>query len=112
MLQRFSRSAAVTITNDAATTPEIPFHEASGGRIHIPTGSAITALTFYDAADLGGPYLASYDSAASPAAITISPVAAARSYPMPTDLFGARMLRIVGTFSAGTSGALVLSLKG
>ena len=95
------------ITTALATTPEIPYQGVGGGRVYIPAASSITTLTWYDARDAGGSYLESYDSSATAAAISQT-VAAGRSYPIPVDLFGARMLKVVGN-AAGTVG---FSLKG
>ena len=107
MLQRLSRVHSVAVTASLATTGQIPYHDMSGGRVHIPAGSSITSLTWYDATDLGGTFLAAYDSAATPAAITQT-VSAEKSYPIPVDLFGARVLKVVGN----AEGTVTISLKG
>lgn len=99
---------AFALTDALATTPEIPFTEFAGGRIYIPSGSSITALTFYDAPVPGGTFLPSYDDAATPAAIAWTGLTAGRSYLIPPKLFGAGAIKIV----VNVAGTVYISRKG
>lgn len=96
---------SVAITTALGTTKAIPFAGYAGGRIYIPTGAGVSTLTFYDSTKEDGVFLASYDDAASPAAITLT-VSAAKSYPIPAKLFGAGAIKIVG--DAAVTAGLVL----
>lgn len=87
----------VAITTSAATTGEISIGDFVQGEIFIPTGSSITTLTYYVAPNSSGTYIAAQDGSG---AITQT-VAAAKAYQMPSALFGAAMIRIVGN-AAGT----------
>ena len=107
MLQRLCDQTALAVTNAIGTTQAIPFANFAGGMVQNPTGSVITALTWW-ASYNGVTYLALQDGAGS--AIT-STVAAAKCVPIPAACFGARFLKAVGTFSAGTSDTIYLSRK-
>jgi hypothetical protein len=95
------------ITSSAATTEAIFFGDFASGRIYVPSGSSLTSLTFYDAPSMSGTFLASYDDAASPAAISLS-VSAGNSYPIPAKLYGSGAIKMVGN----TAGTVYLSRKG
>ena len=90
-----SQNFTASLTTAVNTTEEIPYGDHESGQIHIPTGSSITSLTFH-ATDVqrgkSGTYEACYDTSNS--AVTMT-VAAERCYPFPTDLVGARTLKIV-----------------
>lgn len=108
-LQRESWDTAVALMTSSSTTPTIPFQKAIAGTVHIPSGSSITTLTWYSgytapatssAAESATVFVAAYDSAATPAAVTQT-VTANRSYPIPAALAGSRYLRVTGD-AAGT----------
>lgn len=85
----------LSLTASAATTGEIiDYDEFVGGRVHLPTGSSITTLTFHDSYDDGTTFSAAWDDAATPAAVTRT-VAADKSYPIPDALFACERIRIV-----------------
>lgn len=100
---------SVSVTTSATTTGEVNFSEFAGGTLYVPTGSSITSLTFYVAPGIGGTYLAAYDdsSMSTPAAIVLT-VSAAKAYPLPSSLFAAGSLRMVGN----AAGTVYLTLKG
>ena len=93
-----------TLNTAVATTPEIDIAKYLTGEIYIPTGSAITSLTYHVAPVAGGTYLPAYDAAGS--AVTQT-VAAARAYAMPAAVFGAPVIKIV----TNAAGAVTLTLK-
>ena len=108
-ITRFTWDTAVALTTSSATTPTISYEKANSGTIHIPTGSTITTLTWYSgytapatstAAESATVFVAAYDSAGTPAAVTQT-VSAAKSYPIPAALAGCRFLRVTGD-AAGT----------
>ena len=105
MLQRLSRQQGVTVATAVADSEEILFGNYSMGMVHVPSGSTITQLTWYDAPVRGGTYLTSYD--ADGVAVTQT-VVAARSYPIPLALAGAVALKIVGD----AEGSVDVTLKG
>jgi len=98
---------AFALTDTLGTTAEIPFTEFAGGRIYIPAGSSITALTFWDAPVPGGTFLPSYDDAATPAALAWTGLTAGRSYLIPPKLFAAGAIKIV----VNTAGTVYISRK-
>lgn len=108
-IQRETWDTAVVLTTNSATTPTISFQKAVAATIHIPAGSSITTLTWYSgytapatagSAESTTVFVAAYDSAATPAAVTQT-VAADRSYPVPVALAGSKYLRVTGN-AAGT----------
>ncbi len=99
MLQRNADThLAVVVGAAVADSDEIPYGNFAGGRFHVPAGSSITTITWYDAPVLGGTYLSSYTEAG--VAITQT-VAAGKSYEIPLSLASARALKAVGN-AAGT----------
>lgn len=97
-----SSENSVAVTTSLATTGEINYQTVAGGQIYIPAGSSITSLTFYVSNKPGGTYYNAYDSSSmsSPVAIVLT-VAAGYAYPLPSDLFGAGSIKMVGD-AAGT----------
>lgn len=102
--ERQTSQATVALTTSAATSPEIDLSHHASGEVFIPTGSPITSLTYHVSQTMGGTYIAAYD--ATPAAI-VQTVAAARAYPIPTQLFGAGAMRIV----VNSAGSVGINLK-
>lgn len=109
-ISRETFDTAVALTADVATTPIISFEKMVAGTIHLPAGSPITLLTWHSGytapatagvAEAATVFVAAYDSAATPAAVTQT-VAASRSYPIPVAIAGSRFLRCVVN-SAGTA---------
>ena len=91
LTKRFSTTnLSVALTTLSTTTAEIDVSQYAQGEIYIPTGSAITALTWLAAPTMGGTYLAARDAAG---AVIAQTVAAANAYPIPSALFGAGALR-------------------
>jgi len=108
MLDRLSRtSAAVTVTDAVATCEEISYGSYAGGFVFVPASSGITTLTFWVAEKLGGTYVAAYDQFNVPITLTVSNTTA-RGYALPTALYGAIGVKIVGD----AAGTVKLSLKG
>ena len=107
MLDRLSSTiSAVTVDGSAvADSEEIGMASYAGGMVFVPSGSGLTTLTYYAAEKPGGTYLAAYDAEGT--AITQT-VQAERCYPIPTDLYGARAIKITGN----TDGTVLVSLKG
>lgn len=101
----FSNPVTVAVTDALATAQEIIFSDQAGGRVYIPSGSSITSLTWYDAPEPGGTFLASYDEYGTALAQT---VAAEKSYEIPVSLAGAGALKVVGD----AAGTIYLAIKG
>ena len=95
----------ISLDTAIGTTEEIPFENANAGTIHIPTGSAITTLTYHAAPAPGGTYLPLNDKAG--AAVTQT-VAATKCYELPTAVAGCGALKIV----VNAAGLVDLSIKG
>lgn len=88
----------VTVDTTSAASGEILFSEFGGGFIYVPTGSSITSLTWYTAPVRGGTYLAANDQ---DGLAIVQTVAEAKAYAIPSELFGACVLKAVGD-AAGT----------
>ena len=86
---------AIAVTTSLSTTAEIEFSNCVSGEIYIPAGATVTTLTWHTSPTRGGTYLAAYDSAATPAAVTQT-VAASRAYPIPVALAGCAFIKAVG----------------
>lgn len=104
-IRRAYSPQTVSVTASAGTTGEIPFEECAGGMIFVPTGSALTSLTFHAAEKCGGTYYPAYDASGNAIALT---VVHTRAYQLPTALYGAGALKIVGN----GSGSIVILKKG
>lgn len=101
--------SSVTVDSTLADCKAIPFAGASCGRIHVPTGSSITSLTFYDSPTESGTFIASYDdTATTPVAIALTGLSAAKSYPIPAKMFGAAYIKLVGN----ADGVVDIVIKG
>lgn len=100
-----SERLSIDLTTALGTTPVIPYGSYTHGTIQV-TGASITSLTWYTCDTETGTFIAAYSSAATPAAIAQT-VSAAKSYPIPADLAGARWLKCV----ANAAGAVEISLK-
>lgn len=92
-------------TAEGTTAAGLSVAEYQSGGIFVPTGSAITSLTYYGASYSGDTYLPAYDAAGN---AIVQTVAAAKCYAMPATVFGFALIKIV-TNAAGT---VKVSLKG
>ena len=101
-----SKSKTVAVTAAIGTTAEVDYRPFRSGTIHVPSGTALTTLTFSTAEKPGGTYEPAYDSAGTPAAVTQA-VAADRSFPLPVALLGCGAFKMVGN----DAGDVKISLK-
>ena len=101
---RTTNALTAALTTSLATTAAIDISHHAWGTVHIPTGSSITSLTYYTSIAPNGTFVAAQDS--TPAAI-VQTVGAAKSYPLPSALFGAAAIKIV----ANAAGNVDISLK-
>lgn len=98
------RELSKTLDSVVADTPEIPFAGMRLGHIIIPTGSAITLLTFHVAESMGGTFIPLHDEGGT--AITQT-VAATKAYLLPPELHGATAVKI----QSDNDGAVFLTLS-
>lgn len=114
----------LTVTTSLATCQIIPLNNAAGGALFIPGGSNLTAIAIYGAPmnTVDEPNQAAYtylplndlqclSGTWTPTAAAFS-VTAGEHYALPDCCFGCRGLKILGTFSSGSTGTIDLSLKG
>lgn len=94
----------VAVATAVANSQTIGYVEFQSGSVHVPSGSALTTLTYHTSLKPDGPYIAAFND--SNAAVTRT-VAAGRSYPIPDVLRGARFIRITGN----AAGSVGLTLK-
>lgn len=92
-IEREIRYQSVALTTSLGTTPIIDYNQCVSGMVHLPSTSA-TLLTWYASATSTGTFVACYDSAASPAAVT-QVVSGSKAYPIPLALAGAYFLKCV-----------------
>jgi len=88
---------------------EIGYGDFEKGMVFVPAGSSLTTLTWNSSlksVNDGGTYLPAFSSAAVPVAITQT-VSASKVYPIPSDLWGARFLKITGN----VAGVVGVTLK-
>lgn len=102
MMRRYTTEETVALQTDA-TSPEIDISHAASGEISIPHSATYVTLTYYIAAPSGTLY-AAQDTSGS--AVTQT-VAADKSYPMPSVLFGAGKIQI----RANAAGNIIVNLK-
>lgn len=99
--QRYSDSInSVAVATSVASSAAIDFGDFETGRVHVPTGSALTTLTWHASLERDGDYTQVRDS--SNADVT-STVAAGYNYQFPAALTGARFVKITGN-AAGVVG--------
>jgi len=99
--QRYSVSiSSVAVGTAVANSAAIDFEAFETGRVHIPTGSPLTTLTWYSSLTEDGTYTIVRDSSNNN---VISAVAADYNYQFPSALTGARFVKIVGN-AAGVVG--------
>lgn len=120
---QFKLISQLTLTDTLGTTPDIPMEEFVGGTIYIPAGSHITGLAFYGSPRQKGnndPVTSAFnpDTALVYYALTNSigvavtlTVAAGKCYNLPADIFGFGSMKMVGTFSSGSTDTAELSKK-
>lgn len=89
---------SVTAATAVADSTTIDMRKFSQGEIIVPTGETVATLTLHTSHD-DSTYVAAYDTAASPAAVTIS-VGAAEAHPFPSELAGAAYVRLTGNAAA------------
>jgi hypothetical protein len=90
----------VSVGDAIGDATEIDFTKAAGASVEIPTGSLLTALTWWHCKESGGTYLPCYDADGTTA--TAQTVQAPGSFPLPSTLYEKRFLKAIGTFSSGT----------
>lgn len=88
---------SVLIDKDIADAEEIQTGEYAGGVLYVPAGSSLTSVTFYVADSKGGTYLPLYDQAGLAVSMGVS---ASRAYEIPTAVFGAAFIKIIGDASS------------
>jgi len=99
---RYTTEQTVALLTTSAS-PEIDISHAASGEIAIPHAETYVTLTYYVAMPAGA-YYAAQDSTGT--AITQT-VAADKSYPIPSALFGAGKIQI----RANVAGNIILNLK-
>ena len=108
MFQRTCTIVTATADTAVAASTVIPFGNFAGGQVFVPTGSSITALTWYGSHD-GTTFLPIEDGAGNAVtSIFSSSAAAAKSCLIPAACFGCAFLKAVASGAAGT---IYLSLK-
>lgn len=105
VIERQSTKQVVSLTNSIDTTETINISGMASGTVGVPTGSSVTSLTYWVSHD-GTTYIPLY--AVDNSAAVTQTVAQTRAYPIRSEAFGARFLRIV----ANASGDVYVSLKG
>ena len=94
----------ISVDSVLADSEVINMTDADGGRYSVPSGSALTMITWHASSAADGTYVAAYDDNGSPVTQT---VAASRSYPIPTTLNAAAFLKAVGN----ADGTITLTRK-
>lgn len=93
---------ALPVGTAVGSSSAISYGDFEKGMVYVPAGSTLTTLTWHTSISEDGTYMPAYSSAAVPAAVTQT-VSAGQAYPIPSDLNGARFLKITGN-AAGVVG--------
>jgi len=104
MAERNTGELSVDITASAGTSATIAFRSFAGGQVYIPNGSGLTTLTAHVAQNPDATFEPAYDESGTAVVLT---VAADQSHPLPTALFAAGALKLVGN----TTGTIAVTLK-
>lgn len=97
---RYSQSIdSVTVGTAVANSVAISYGDFEKGMVSVPAGSSLTTLTWHASGVEDGTYLPANNASG---AITQT-VSASKVYPIPSDLAGARFLKITGN-AAGVVG--------
>jgi hypothetical protein len=91
---------SVSVATNVVNSTTIEFRDFQNGMVFVPSGSAITSLTWLTALNKDGPYLAAFSANGS---AIVQTVAAGQAHPIPLDLRGSRFLRIVGNVAGEVS---------
>lgn len=105
VIERKQVGLTASLTTAIGTTEAIDIAGAASGSIGVPTGSSITSLTYWVSHD-GTTYIPLY--AVDNSAAVTQTVAQTRAYPIRSEAFGAKFLKIV----ADAAGSVYVSLKG
>ena len=92
-IERETRQYSPALTTTLATTPVIDYRGCVSGEIHIPATAAVL-LTWYSCGTYDGTFVAAYDSAATPAAVTQT-ISGSKAYPFPIALAGCMFIKCV-----------------
>lgn len=102
---RFSKDfASVVVDTVLADSGSVDIGMFASGQVYVPSGSALTTLTFHSAPNSSGVYLPAQTGAG--AALTLT-VEAGKCYPIPATIFGAALMKMTGN----ADGVVHLSLK-
>lgn len=102
---RLNGSGALSLTTSTSTTALLTYKDFASGSILIPSGSAITTLTYNVCATDNGTFVPMQDGAG--AAVTTT-VAASSAYPIPVALNGAAFIKI----TVNSAGVVNYTVKG
>lgn len=103
-LERKTDAVPLSVTNALGTTGQADISKYSTGKVIVPTGSALTTLTFYAADQKDGTYVPIYNGTT---AVTLT-VAAGRAYSLPADVMGFKWIKIVGSAVSADGVELIL----
>lgn len=105
-IERFnSVTDSITMTNDPAASPKIPFGPASGGIVIVDSVSTAATINWYTAFTASEQAKPVYVDGA----VLSTAVSPGQAYPLPDGLFGSPF--VVGVTDAGTA-VIRLSVKG
>ena len=105
VMERKQWQLTAALTDAIGTTEAIDIAGAASGSVGVPTGSSITSLTYWVSHD-GTTYIPLY-TVDNAAAVTQT-VAQTRAYPLRSEAFGAKFMKIV----VNAAGSVYVSLKG
>lgn len=94
---------SVTVDTAVAGSAAINYSDFEKGMVSVPLGSGLTTLTWHSSETEAGTYLPAYNATGAIA----QTVTAGRVYPIPTELSGARFLKITGN----VAGVVAVTLK-
>jgi len=113
-IRRKSKGYAVTLYTAVASCQAIPVVDMAGGVVSMGTTSSnVSALHVYASDSEDGTYARLYDSAGSPANVTLSASTAdSRAYALPDAVFGAHWIKLASSTTNSTGVVATVTMKG
>lgn len=101
---KYSVSIETVVVSDSISSSNvINYGDFERGMVHVPAGSSLTSLTWYSSVSENGTYLPAVNTMEMGSGPTSQGVSGGNSCPIPSNLQGARFLKIVGN-AAGVVG--------
>ena len=99
--------SSVTVATAVASSTAINYGDFEKGTVIVPSTATYTTLTWHVSGSNDGPYSPANNASGSAITQTVAAGTVGNTYPIPSDLNGARFLKITGN----VAGVVGLTLK-